>query len=314
MRPCGDLRVGVEMRVMMSAAGSPASISILRHLRALGHYVVGLNAGVAVEPLGRAFCDTFHVAPRGDSAEYLDFLAERLADVDVFLPFIDEELIAIAEGWNRLPAALSRKIALSAPEVLLDCVDKCRFQRACEEAGLPIAPQAQVAPAYFKPRLGRGGKGVMLASDDRMFGVLAGRDGVLQRAIDGEEYTVDAIFDRDGHLLATSPRVRLLAAGVSTVGEVRPDEKLHDLARILGRHWHFRYAINFQVIRDSGQRDWLIELNPRLAGSAIFSTLAGCDPIAATLALWHGEPWQGCARPLRVWRYWQEHTVEGARG
>ena len=53
------------MRIMMSAAASPAAISILVHLRKLGHTVVGLDAAVEAEPLGRAFCDTFHVSARG---------------------------------------------------------------------------------------------------------------------------------------------------------------------------------------------------------------------------------------------------------
>jgi hypothetical protein len=134
----------------------------------------------------------------------------------------------------------------------------------------------------------------------------------LQRAIAGEEYTVDAIYNRDGRLVATSPRRRVRAAGVSTIGEVVPDEQLHRLAAALGNRWRFRYAINFQVIRDGEKRDWLIEVNPRLAGSGIFSAFAGCDPFAATIALWSGLPWQATPRPLRVWRYWQEHTVDGA--
>ena len=109
------------------------------------------------------------------------------------------------------------------------------------------------------------------ARDDRLFDALRGRDGVLQQAIRGQEYTVDAIYDRDGRLVATSPRRRLRSAGVSTAGVVEPDARLHALAERLGRHWQFRYAINFQVVRDETDRDWLIELNPRLAGSAIFS-------------------------------------------
>jgi len=298
------------MRVMISAAASPASVSILRHLRALGHSVVGLDAGVEAEPLGRAFCDIFHVAPLADSREYLDFLCERLAEVDIFLPFIDEELHAIAEGWDRFPPELAERIAVSKPEVLRDCIDKCIFQRACKDAKLPIAPEASTAPAFFKPRYGRGGRGVIEASDDRMFKALQGRDGVLQEAVRGVEFTVDAIFDRAGRLIATSPRRRLRAAGVSTVGEVLPDERLHSLAEQLGKRWHFRYAINFQVIRTAEGRDWIIELNPRLAGSAIFSTLAGCDPFAATIALWNHESWHGAPRRLRVWRYWEEITGE----
>lgn len=294
------------MRVMMSAAGSPASISILRHLRALGHTVIGIDASPVAESLAREFCDEFHRAPSADSADYPDFLCRRLDDIDVFLPFIDEELLAIAGHWTSLPAELAGRIAMSVPDVVQECVDKRRFQRACQEAALPIAPEANGAPAFFKPRHGRGGKGVVEARDDRMFEALRGRDGVLQQAIRGQEYTVDAIYDRDGQLVATSPRRRLRVVGVSTAGVVEPDEKLHELAERIGRRWKFRYAINFQVIRDQANRDWLIELNPRLAGSAIFSTLAGCDPFAATLALWRGETWQGAPRRLEVWRYWQE--------
>jgi carbamoyl-phosphate synthase large subunit len=298
------------MRIMISAAGSPASVSILRHLRALGHKVIGLNASPETEALGRAFCDDFQLAPLADSPQYLDFLMERLKDVDIFLPFIDEELLAIAEGWNQLPKELAARIAVSEPDVLRDCVDKCHFQRACVEAHLPIAPEAISAPAFFKPRIGRGGKGVIEARDSRMFDALQGRDGVMQQAISGEESTVDAIFDRDGRLLATVARKRLRAAGVSTIGEVGFDESLHGLAERLGRRWHFKYSINFQSIRDAQGQDWIIELNPRLAGSAIFSTLAGCDPFAAIIALSRGETWQGHPKRLRVWRYWEEMAEE----
>lgn len=298
------------MLVMISAAGSPLSVSILRHVRSLGHSVIGLNASKDAEPLGRAFCDDFYVAPMADSPAYLDFLCEKLEEVDVFLPFIDEELVAIGEGWHRLPSALADRIAISGPDVLLDCVDKCRFQRACEESNLPIAPAANAEPAFYKPRYGRGGRGVIEARDSRLFEALQGRSGVLQQAITGDEFTVDAIFDRDGCLVATSPRRRMCTAGVSTVGEVGPDENLHTLAERLGQRWRFRYAINFQVIRDINGCDWIIELNPRLAGSAIFSALAGCDPFEATIALWKGESWRGAPRRLRVWRYWAEKAGE----
>lgn len=294
----------------MSAAGSPAAISIIRHLRSLGHSVIGVDAGEEAEPLGRAFCDVFHLSPLGNSPHFLDFLIERLAEVDIFLPFVDEELVAIAEGWHRLPSHLAEKIAVSDPQVLRDCVDKCRFQIACRDRRLPIAPEASGVPAFFKPRYGRGGRGVMEIRDSRLFEAMQGRDGVFQEAIAGEEYTVDAIYDREGHLVACSPRRRLRAAGVSTVGEVMPDEKLQALAEQVGQGWHFRYAINFQVIRDADGHDWIIELNPRLAGSAIFSTLAGCDPFAATIALWKGENWSGVPKRLRIWRYWQERADE----
>jgi carbamoyl-phosphate synthase large subunit len=172
-----------------------------------------------------------------------------------------------------------------------------------------VAPEAVASPAVFKPRTGRGGKGVVFAGDDRMFGALHGRDGVLQRWIRGEEFTVDAMFDGAGALLATSARRRLSSAGVSTIGKTVADEQLNLLTRRLAERWRFRYAINFQVIRDPAGQDWIIEVNPRMAGSAIFSALAGCDLFAATLAVSEGRHWSGFASPLSVLRYWQELAV-----
>jgi hypothetical protein len=100
------------MRVMISAAASPASISILRHLRSLGHTVIGIDAALDAEPLGRAFCDVFHVSPLAGSPVYLEFLQRRLGEVDLFLPFIDEELIAIAQAWARIPANQTEKVVV----------------------------------------------------------------------------------------------------------------------------------------------------------------------------------------------------------
>jgi carbamoyl-phosphate synthase large subunit len=298
------------MRVLMSAAASTASVSIVRHLRALGHTVVGIDSAADAAPLGRAFCDAFYTAPLAGAPGFLNFLEERLADVDVFLPFIDEELLVVAQAWEKLATDSVRKIAVCEPAVVFECVDKCRFQLACELAGLPIAPAAVAPPAVFKPRFGRGGKGVMAVDDAAMFAAVRAHDGVVQRLIRGEEFTVDAVFDTQGRLIASVPRRRVRASGVSTIGEVVADPALHELAARLGDRWSFRYAINFQVIRDSSGNDWIIELNPRLSGSAIFSALAGCDPIAATLAIWAGQPWSGQPHPLRVWRYWQELIME----
>jgi carbamoylphosphate synthase large subunit len=278
-------------------------------LQALGTEVVGINASEEAAELGRAFCNEFHLAPLATTPEYLDFLVQQLERVDLFIPFIDEELVAIATGWRRIPEALRSRIAASEPSVLLDCVDKVRFQSICVEAEIPVAPEAVAPPAVFKPRIGRGGKGVVFAEDDRMFAALQGRDGVLQRWIRGEEFTVDAMFDGAGALLATGVRRRLSSAGVSTIGKVVADERLQALARRLAERWRFRYAINFQVIRDAAGQDWIIELNPRMAGSAIFSALAGCDLFAAALAVSEGRHWSGLATPLYVLRYWQELAV-----
>jgi carbamoyl-phosphate synthase large subunit len=294
------------MRILMSAAASPAAVSIVRHLAELGHEVTGMDAGPEAAALGHQFCHRFFVCPPVDQEAYFDFLIEQLRSVDLFLPYLDEELLRLATEWPRLPVDLADKVAMSDPATILDCVDKCRFQRECVAAGLPVAPETDSAPAFFKPRFGRGSKGVMAIDNDRIFSALKDRQGVFQKAVDGQEYTIDAVFDSDGNLVGTCSRRRIRSAGVSTIGETSADRRHYELARKLGERWRFRFAINFQVIRDNSDRDWLIELNPRLSGSGIFSALAGFDPFAGTIALAKGEKWSGVPKPLRVWRYWEQ--------
>ena len=264
------------MRIMMSAAGSAVAPSIIRHLQSLGHTVIGHDSSPWITTTGA----NRHVrSPRATGNEYLRFIRNFENSYDLYLPFLDEELRVFAlSGITRLgePAKLIR-----SPNVtLLTFASKVRQQRALTLAGLPVCPEAKV---IIKPDEGRGGKGIIQIETSMAGGF------VVQQHLTGPEYTIDVLTDLEGNFLFAVPRERLAASGVSTIGRIVMDEDLIDLARDVVGKFQFAGPINIQVMQ-APDDDYIIEVNPRLSGSCMFTVMSGWDILADTIKVFEGKP------------------------
>ncbi|MCR6653749.1 MAG: ATP-grasp domain-containing protein [Cellvibrionaceae bacterium] len=303
------------MRILMSAATSPAGASIVRHLQALGHFVIGMDANPHTVEYGRELCDEFAPAPLVSNPEFISFLHSLAPTFDIFIPFLDEELRLFAAG--KISREVVQKTLLCNPDVLDFCLDKTRFQEFCLARGLPVAKTASGPPAVYKPSFGRGGKGVVTIEDAELFAYYSRKDGILQERIKGTEYTVDVLFDQNGNLIFAVPRKRLEAAGVSRIGEIDFNAQVLQAVEQCAQHFRFSYAINVQLMLDAEGRVHLLEINPRLAGSAIFSVMAGFDIFDLALRLFAGAsiepPRRESVRPLRIVRHWTEVMVNADR-
>lgn len=261
------------MRVMMSAAGSAVAPSIIRHLQSLGHYVMGHDSNGFAE----------FTSPAVDHQNYFRFVEGMWHDV--YIPFLDEELRRFA-FIPRIEKAL-----YSPNETLRVFTSKIVQQGAMELRELPVAPLPIHCKGVAKPNFGRGGKGVIITDDQGVLDACLGAGYSLQKFIDGDEYTVDALTGLDGSFLFAVPRLRIQANGVSVIGKIAMDEEIIDLARQVVSKFKFAGPINIQVIRerDTGKL-YIIEVNPRLSGSCMFTVMAGFDILDATIKLWERKP------------------------
>lgn len=286
------------MRVMMSAAGSVVAPGIIRHLQKLGHYVIGHDC--CESGYGLKLCDEAYYSRRGGPPDL-----QR--NFDIYLPFLDEEL-RLLNGQHYKPPA----IACSPPETLAIFTDKFEQQKAFECVGLPVAPRAHHGDIIAKPTRGRGGNGIIRTSDETMIGELAFAGYLVQRFIEGDEYTVDVLVGRAGTFLFAVPRLRIQAKGVSIIGRIRMDPELIDLAKRVTSAFHFAGPINIQMIREKGTgKLYIIELNPRLSGSCMFTVMAGFDILDATIRLFSGKPFVPPEKveEITVRRYYVEERV-----
>lgn len=298
------------MNILMSAAGSSAAISIIKHLQSLGHRVIGIDASNNSERLAKHHCDEFYLSPLCNSPEFIPFINSLSDKFDLYIPFIDEEIISLSNSKTLLPEAFSKTL-INNKQAVKNCTSKINFQRFCEQNDLPIAPISKTAPAIFKPEYGRGGKGIFIIEDDELIPHFHKKKGVVQKLIQGLEYTVDVLVDSQGRWLFGLARKRLETAGVSRVGEVDQHPTVLALAKLCTEKIKFNGPINIQIMLDHNHDLHLIEINPRLSGSLIFSTLAGFDILDLSIKIWLSIPYQ---LPLaeqitkkRFVRYWQEH-------
>lgn len=298
------------MNILMSAAASAAAISIIKHLQSLGHRVIGIDASKNSENIARHYCDDFYLSPLCNSPEFIPFINQLSDRFDLYIPFIDEELLCISQNTHLLPNVLP-KIIINNEAAIKICTSKINFQAFCEKNNLPVAPLSISTPAIFKPEYGRGGKGIYIIEDDELMPFFQKKKGVIQTLLQGVEYTVDVLVDSQGHWLFGVARKRIEAAGVSRVGEVDQHPSVLALAKRCTEKIKFKGPINIQIMVDSDHQVYIIEINPRLSGSLIFSTLAGFDIVDLTIKSWLSLPYK---LPLaehistkRFIRYWQEY-------
>src|SRR3954469_13478035 len=91
--------------VLVTGAGGPAGVAVIRRLVALGHRVVAVDADPAAA--GGALASVAVTVPRGDHPRFVEALV-RIAtawEVDALIGTVAEELPQLTAGADRLAAA-----------------------------------------------------------------------------------------------------------------------------------------------------------------------------------------------------------------
>jgi len=131
------------------------------------------------------------------------------------------------------------------------------------EAGIPT-PKTSLEQVFslVKPRHGRGSAGIKLTMDPICM------DGMVsQEFIEGEEYTVDVLCDKDSKPIYIVPRKRLgVKDGKSTGGVVIYHPEIIKWVVRICEKISFQGPINVQCFVCKDGKVKFIEINPRIAG------------------------------------------------
>jgi carbamoyl-phosphate synthase large subunit len=277
--------------VIVTGAGGPAGVSVIRALRGMGVRTVGADADPRA--VGMRLADAAAVIPPATDASYVgEILAEaKRAEADALISTVAEELVVLATAQDGLRRA-GVATWIPDPEAVQRCVDKWRFAESARAAGVPIPattlPDGDEVPGPWvvKPRFGRGSRDVLVVyhAEELAWAVRRVPEPVVQTLLLGREFTADALVDRAGAVAGCVPRWRdETKAGISTKGRTfRHGALAEGVARLLAA-LRLTGPANVQGFVDADGSLAFTEVNPRFSGGLPLSLASGADLVGEYL-------------------------------
>jgi carbamoyl-phosphate synthase large subunit len=213
--------------------------------------------------------------PRIDDPAYVPALEALCSEfgVGAVVPLtdLDLEVLARARAEGRLPALVPD------PEIARATYDKYETHLLLLRLGLPSPPTAlpgepvDAYPVMVKPRRGSGARSIHPAADaaEAEFFCRYVREPVMvQRLMDGPEFSIDCLCDTGGRCLNAIARTMIESRGGESIkGTVIADAELVELGRRVVEALGVRGPCTVQAFRDREIGLGITDVNTRFGGA-----------------------------------------------
>ena len=213
--------------------------------------------------------------PRIEDPDYVPTLAalceQHRARAVVPLTDLDLEVLGQARVDGLLPAFVPD------PEIARATFDKYEAHLLLERLGLPSPPTvlpgdpAEHFPVMVKPRWGSGARSIHRADDAAaaaFFVDYIREPTMVQRFMDGPEFSIDILCDLRSRCLNAIPRTMIESRGGESIkGKVIDDRELIDLGRRVSEALGVRGPCTVQVFRDREIGLGITDVNTRFGGA-----------------------------------------------
>jgi carbamoyl-phosphate synthase large subunit len=163
------------------------------------------------------------------------------------------------------------------PDIARSTFDKYETHLLLSRLGLPSPPTVlpgEPVPSYpvmVKPRWGSGARSIHRADDARVaefFVDYIGEPAMVQKLMDGPEFSMDVLCDLEGRCLNAIPRTMIESRGGESIkGTVIADPELIDLGRRVAEALGVRGPATIQAFRDREIGLGITDVNTRFGGA-----------------------------------------------
>jgi carbamoyl-phosphate synthase large subunit len=223
-----------------------------------------------------------------DKVDILDHLISicKVNKIDLIIPLQDPAIPLLSMYSDYIYQSCGAK-SLTPPYLTgLNCLNKLLFEKAILNSYLSdLYPTYSSGKAIFKPVNGANSKGLIFKEEHELNGFSCPDNYIMQSCIDGTEYSVDAYFSDDHHLLGAISRVRLEVQG----GEVSKSKVSQETGIMLhvselGKILNLTGPNCIQFIKENNTNKlYIMEVNARFGGGVILSLEAGLPMIEWSL-------------------------------
>ena len=275
--------------ILLTGAGGVATPALIKRLQENGYRVIA--ADIDKHAVGLYLADLGVVTVPGDSPEFVKVMSEICDQhkVDLLITGVDEELIPSFElEKNNIIVLLPRL------NFVTTCLDKYKLMQSLDSIGITI-PETRFAkmgpgdisyPIVIKPRRGRGSRGVGIINNKTELDSFINEskykidDLIIQKYIDGVEYTVSVVLWRDGIIQAVVPKEIICKRGITKLAITRCNNRIKQICYKIQEKLHADGPFNLQLIIDKNTGiPYPIEINPRFSTTITLTIAAGIDEL-----------------------------------
>ena len=274
------------MNILITGVGGPAGICFGKSLSQIkGINLIGANA--EEEAIGKKFVNKFYILPFANDPDFIERVNGiiKKEQIELLIPLVDEELVVISQHLKEIDC----KVLISPAETIRFTTDKSKIYEKLENF-LPkkYDKNNPSFPLFVKPNVGRGGRDVHIVNDSQSLARFNSDKYVFQEILESPEYTVDTLFDFEGHPLIIVPRIRSrVESGISVTGKIILNEEIISKVKEISKKLKFVGPINFQFM-NSKEGLKLMEINARSSGGMGITINSGINIPKLTYELTNG--------------------------
>jgi len=276
-----------DINVLIPGAGGAAGINTIKSLR-LSNFkgkIIGIDS--ASYSAGFYLSDAHCVVPKASDARYravLLALVQKI-NINVILPTSGFDIVPISKAQKKLEKK-GVVVYMSDQPTIDVCTDKRKtYKKLRNIVPLPTTYQKpeDIAsfPIFLKPAIGKGSVNSYVCSNQKSvlaYKTFFRKPFIMQEYLPGTEYTVDVLFDTNGAMITAVVRERIRTdSGISTVGKVVAYPEIVKKATRACKALKVKGPATVQFKKNTKGEPVFIEINPRLGGGTIISTLSGVN-------------------------------------
>lgn len=298
-----------------------SAVNVIKSLRVQQEIEINIIA-TDIDPYapGLHLADAHYISPPiKKKDEYLEFLFNiiRKHNISVLYPCYSKEIVIFSKHLN-IFEKIGARVLIPPVSVINLCNDKLKISQFVDSLGIPIPkiinkPSKKDLPLYSKMLSGSGSVGATLVEDEfhLQHCMLSNDHRMYQEYIDGMEYTVDTLCDRDSNVLIAVPRKRLATKSGQTVKGITVNNTIIDeCVKKICKSVGLIGVCNIQFM-ERGKEYYFIEINPRYAAGGLMLTVnAGANLPLLALKIMLGIPIRNkefnYTPNIVMTRYWEE--------
>ncbi len=296
--------------------------------------------------VGKFLADSFYQIPRADNdLDYLEKMLEICVQekIHIILPQNTIELVLLSENSEKFES-IGVKIIVTESKTISLANNKYELLKICKNNNIPypefyyidnkkdlIASGEKLGwpkkPFVVKLPDSNGSRGIRVIDEQKDYGQMFFNEKptnlfsslenflnimndsftplLVMEYLPGEEVSID-LFRDDLNFISIPRRRTEVRSGISFSNEAFKDKELMKYSQVLSEKLNLFYCFGFQFKYDCNNIPKILECNPRVQGTMIFSTIMGANLIYSAVKSSLGEelPEFTLDWDAKLYRYW----------